>query len=59
MTAAELQAKRSRLAAEIRAAEAKAQRLRESIETRKETLRRLDAQLALVGGRGGDRPQHG
>ncbi len=54
-----LREKRDRLAAEIRAAEGKAQRLRQSIQTRKETLRRLDAQLVLVGEHGGDRSHHG
>ena len=48
----------ARLLAEIRAAEAKYARLRDSIYTRKATLNRLQAQLALHGEPGSVRPPH-
>lgn len=45
----DLRAKRDRLRAEIREAEAKALRLREALETRKRNLSCLDAELAMNG----------
>lgn len=47
---AELQAKRSRLAAEVKDGEAKLARLRQALEVRKRNLSRLDAELAQRGG---------
>ncbi len=49
MKTAEQQAKRERLAAEIRDGEAKLARLRQALEVRKRNLARLDAELALRG----------
>jgi hypothetical protein len=47
---AEMQAKRARLAAEIKDAEGKFFRLREALEVRRRNLSRLDAALAMNAG---------